>query len=151
MKSEPGVIAASDDAVTTARRGLAYVADDDAEMRALISTVLRADGFEVREAGDGADLMGQLREAFSAVDGARPDLIVTDDQMPGTTGMRVLRWLRGEDFKAPVVVITAFGSPQFHSAALNLGAAAVLDKPFDLAEFQAIVSKLVAAPGDSTT
>jgi CheY-like chemotaxis protein len=106
----------------------AVVADDDAEMRSLMSTVLRSAGFDVVEAVDGNELLEVLRRSLDAP----PALVVTDVQMPGFTGTRVLQHMRRLGLKTPVIVVTAFGGPRLHAEALRLGAAAVLDKPFSV-------------------
>ena len=74
-----------------------------------------------------------------------PDLVVTDVQMPGATGMRVLSHVRRAHPTVPVILITAFGSAELHAQAKRLGAATVLDKPFDLAELRKLVQRLLSS------
>lgn len=105
------------------------VAEDKSEMRTLITNRLRKEGYEVIEAEDGPDLMSQL--AASPLT-QRPDVIVSDVRMPGFSGLEVLAHLRLVDRTTPVILITAFGDERLHAEADRLGAAIVLDKPFDL-------------------
>jgi CheY-like chemotaxis protein len=121
------------------------VADDDEEMRDLLSSVLKADGFTVSEAKDGQELLSML-VAKTAPDGSAlaPDLVVTDVQMPGATGMRVLAHVRRAHPTVPVILITAFGSAELHAQAKRLGAATVLDKPFDLAVLRKLVQRILS-------
>jgi len=118
------------------------VADDDDEMRSLLSALFRSDGFTVSEAKDGQELLSMLT-AKTAPDGTpiAPDLVVTDVQMPGATGIRVLSHVRRAHPTVPVILITAFGSAELHAQAKRLGAATVLDKPFDVAELRKLVQR----------
>ncbi len=127
----------STDASPTAPRVL--LAEDDQAFRLLLATVLRADGYEVLEAGNGAELLdfvafglmgGQAKRSF--------DLIVSDIEMPGYTGLEVLDGIRDACVGIPVILITAFGDSEKHQAAERLGAR-LLDKPFDLAELEQAV------------
>lgn len=140
----------SERAVTNGRQSKPWVlvADDDEEMRALVSGALRTDGFSVSEAKDGQELLSMLVEK-TAADGSpiAPDLVVTDVQMPGATGLRVLSHLRRAHSTVPVILITAFGSVELHAQAKRLGAATVLDKPFDLQSLRSLVRRLVSING----
>jgi CheY-like chemotaxis protein len=112
------------------------VADDEPEMRKLLTQALREDGYEVIEAKDGLDLLGKIDLEF--VDNnanAIIDLIVTDVRMPGVTGMEVLEGLRHIDWATPVIIISAFASPEMIRDAKLFGAAAILPKPFALQDF----------------
>lgn len=109
------------------------VAEDDSEMRSLIATALSADGFDVIEARDGREL-AELVAAMTPP-GSRlepPDVIVSDIRMPGPSGLDGLAMLRESTWSVPVIVITGFGDLATHDEARRLGAAIVLDKPFDL-------------------
>jgi CheY-like chemotaxis protein len=121
------------------------VADDDEDMRKLLSDVLREDGFTVSEARDGQELLAMLVEK-TAPDGTpiAPDLVVTDVQMPGATGMRVLSHVRRAHPTVPVILITAFGSAELHAQAKRLGAATVLNKPFDLGDLRKLIQRLLS-------
>lgn len=120
------------------------VADDDDEMRSLLAGMFRADGFTVSEAKDGQELLSML-VAKTAPDGTpiAPDLVVTDVQMPGATGIRVLSHVRRAHPTVPVILITAFGSAELHAQAKRLGAATVLDKPFDVNELRKLVQRIL--------
>lgn len=116
------------------------LADDDAEMRRLLASVLKSAGYRVEEAGDGDDLRARLR----ALEG-QFDLLVTDVQMPGWTGLQALEWTKRHNPDVEVILITAFGDPDLHARAAALGARAVLDKPFDLVTLKQVVASLPAS------
>lgn len=124
------------------------VADDDAEMRSLLADTLRSDGFAVSEAKDGQELLAMLvpstDRAAKGGTSSVPDLVVTDVQMPGATGLRVLSHVRRAHPTVPVILITAFGSAELHAQAKRLGAATVLDKPFDMSVLRALVRRLLS-------
>jgi CheY-like chemotaxis protein len=135
----------------TPRRPRVAVAEDSAELRKLIATTLRGDGYDVVEAGDGVELIARL-EALSGRDGPARDaveLIVSDLRMPGLSGMEILGAIRDGNWRTPFILITAFGDQETHDVARELGAAAVLDKPFDLQELRTLVRASVpaATPG----
>lgn len=120
------------------QRPRVIVAEDHLEMRALISDMLRLEGYEVTEARDGAALLDLIVETLHpSEDPQIPDLIITDIWMPGCTGLEVLARLRRFDWATRVIVITAFGDEVAHAEARRLGAALVLDKPFELATLRA--------------
>ncbi len=116
-----------------------FLADDDADMRALIRLALERDGCEVTEARDGAeliDLLGLTVECPSA----QPDVIVTDVRMPHFSGLGVLRTLRQANWDMPVILITVDPSAAVTSDAAHWGAAAVFHKPFDVEDLRTAVA-----------
>jgi DNA-binding response OmpR family regulator len=120
------------------------LAEDDRELRGLLALTLREDGYEVKEAADGAELLEALSEAG---EGATFDLVITDIRMPRHTGIDVLSRLRWTDGELPVILITAFGEERTHQLAERLGAAAVFDKPFDLDDLRVAVTHTLFARG----
>ena len=116
--------------------GRVLVADDDEEMRALLATALRDEGYNVVEASDGLELLDRLE--FAGEDGdwvPLYDVVVSDVRMPGVTGLEVLEGMRQVDWSTGVVLISAFADQQVHDDARRLGAMAVLAKPFALQDF----------------
>jgi len=112
------------------------LAEDDFELRELLASVLRADGHEVVEACDGNELWALLSRENDA-EGRTPfALVVSDVRMPGLTVFDVLTHLQRALTETPVILITAFGDPATHLRALHLGAARVIDKPFDWDELR---------------
>jgi CheY-like chemotaxis protein len=135
---------ASGDAALRVPRVL--LAEDDQDLRVLLATVLRADGYEVLEAGNGAELFDFV--AFGLMGGQAQrsfDLIVSDIEMPGYTGLEVLDGIRDACIGIPVILITAFGDSEKHRVAERLGAR-LLDKPFDLADLEQAVEAALSQP-----
>ena len=116
------------------------VAEDDDELRWLITRTLRKSGFEVIEARDGSALLDRAGEMMlhdHTLSGI--DLIVSDIRMPGWSGLDVLAGLQHAGVRIPMVLITAFGDDKTHQQADRLGAVAVVDKPFDMEQLCDVV------------
>lgn len=120
------------------------VVEDDADMRNLVSWVLRDDGFEVVEAEDGVGLLRCLQTSIWSEGRARIDAIVSDIQMPDLTALEVMRSVPQRDAAAPVVLITAYGPSRARTKAEALGAVAVLEKPLDWDALREAVTRAVA-------
>jgi two-component system response regulator AtoC len=103
------------------------VADDDTVIRTNLRLLLQSEGYRVVEAADGR----QADQAFSAASVA---LILLDLQMPGQTGMDLLRKYQDHLEEMPVIVITALGGSAAAIEAMKLGAYDYITKPFDLDE-----------------
>ncbi len=105
------------------------LADDDPDLRGLLSLTLRRAGYDVVEAADGVELLDRSEATIAKRDYF--GVIVADVNMPGLTGLDVLAALRCTSWTTPVILITAFGDPATKAEADDLGAT-VLDKPLDL-------------------
>jgi DNA-binding NtrC family response regulator len=114
------------------------VADDDEDMRDLMVTTLRNDGYAVVEAKDGGQLLEILRDALEDPR-SRPDMLVTDIRMPRLSGLGVLQALQRAHVQMPVIVVTAFADESMHTVARRLGAVGVLRKPFQIDDFRTAV------------
>jgi DNA-binding response OmpR family regulator len=111
------------------------VAEDDPDMRSLITSALVKDGFEVTEVADGSKL---LVEVVSRAGTFAPDLVISDVRMPVSSGLQVLRGLRRAGVSIPFIVLTAFGDEPTRREAERLGAC-YLEKPFDLEHLRGTV------------
>ena len=104
--------------------GRVLIADDDDAVRLAYARYLRAAGFEVDEANSGGQALGRFEST-------RYDAIVSDIDMPGMSGLELLRAVRGCDLDVPVILVT--GNPQVATAvqAVESGAMRYLFKPVD--------------------
>lgn len=117
--------------------GRILVVDDDPESRDLLCEVLEANGYQQVEAvADGL----AAREAL-ARDDACP-IIIADLHMPNESGLDLLRNLRKQNAKHLIVIMSSFFSTTERKLARDLGAAALLDKPFRISELLQVVSQL---------
>lgn len=118
------------------------LAEDDPHLRRLIALHLHRDGHDVVEARDGNEA-GALIE-LSASAGEPFSAIVMDVRMPGRGGLAILHALADTDSSIPVVLITAFGDEEVHRRAAELGAKAVLDKPFAMEVLRRLVTDTIS-------
>ena len=118
-------------AVKKPRGRRVLVAEDDPDMRRLVATLLRMAGHKVIEATDGTDILDRMESTVWSEHPELIDVIVSDVEMPGLSGLDVLAALRCSKRTTPVVLITAFGDDNVRAEARELGAVAVLDKPLD--------------------
>jgi two-component system, OmpR family, KDP operon response regulator KdpE len=107
------------------------VVDDEAPMRKYLSANLKARGYEVLTAEDGAEALKLLAEHTF-------DLLILDIMMPGPDGLAVLQAARRES-TAPVLMLSARGREADKVHALDLGADDYLTKPFGVEELLARV------------
>ena len=130
------------EAVLTARRTRVLVADDDPDVRRLLSLKLSKDGCDVVELEDGAHLHDYLASMILGLSSDRPDIIVSDICMPGFSGLEVLEDLRRAKWTRPVVLMSAFDDEVARMRAKQLGAKAVFHKPFDTDRLRALILDL---------
>ena len=118
------------------------LAEDDDELRALIVSVLRADGFSVCPVRSGGELLEYIESSLSNSRlNPRPHLVITDIRMPGLSGLDVISILADSECLPRTIVITAFPSEETRLMALERGAVAVLDKPVDLDDLRREVAR----------
>jgi len=115
------------------------VVDDEPMLRNLLSRLLRMEGYEVLEAGDGA-------AALDVVVTEAPDLVLLDVMMPARDGIDVLGDIR-KTSEVPVILVSALGGEADRVLGLKAGADDYVVKPFSAAELSArIESVLRRAP-----
>jgi len=114
--------------------------DDSAAMRQILSATLTTAGYEVTLAADGEE---GLENAL-----AMPyDLVLTDQHMPGKTGLDLIAALRGNPAYqvTPILVLTTESGEPFKAAARAAGATGWIEKPLD----PDMLTELVAALAES--
>ncbi len=117
------------------RAPVALVVDDEALVRRFVSTVLRHEGWSVVEAGSAV-------AALAMADAGPFDLLVTDYEMPGVTGVALALLLRKRDEDLPVLMVS--GHPDAARQILGLeGRTAFALKPFAAQELVTRVCSIV--------
>jgi FixJ family two-component response regulator len=106
-----------------APRGEIFVVDDDPAVRETLSVVLSTAGYKVICFADGAALLQVARSRT-------PDCILLDVHIPGKSGLDILRELHGEDYPAPIFMISGQGDIQMAVSAIKNGALDFIEKPF---------------------
>jgi len=104
-------------------RGEIFVVDDDPAVRDTLSIVLSAAGYKVICFADGAALLSVARTRT-------PACILLDVHIPGKSGLDILRELHGEDYPAPIFMISGQGDISMAVSAIKNGALDFIEKPF---------------------
>jgi DNA-binding response OmpR family regulator len=114
---------------------LIVVMEDDAGTRMLVSSVLQRDGHVVLGADDGAQGLELVRQS-------KPELIISDIQMPGMNGFQMLAQLRKEPAHAttPVILLTSLQERAHMRIGMTTGADDYITKPFKPAELREAVA-----------
>ena len=117
-----------------------YVADDDADLRNILTFALQEEGHEVLVAQDGEEAMEHILDE-------PPDLLILDIEMPRMDGLQVLEALDTYALKrtVKVLVLTARGSEEDRIRGLQEGADRYLGKPFESSELAEAVREVLEA------
>ena len=110
--------------------------EDDSALRLSLARKLEADGHRVDQAADGEDGLFQATEY-------PVDLAIVDLGLPRLNGIELVKRLRAQGRKTPVLILTARGSWQDKVAGLEAGADDYLTKPFEYPELAARVKALL--------
>jgi len=104
-------------------RPVISVVDDDESLRRSLSNLLRSVGF-------GVETFASADEFLRSAQRENTGCLVLDLQMPGMSGLDLLRQLAFRDSRIRVVILTAHGDEETRRRSLQAGAVAFLDKPF---------------------
>ena len=99
------------------------VVDDEENIRVVLRTLLRRNGYEVEVASD-------VEEALAKAKEIDPDVVLTDVRMPRASGLDLLAALRAQGSVATVIVMSAFGNVDLALEAIKAGAYDFVHKPF---------------------
>jgi len=119
------------------------LAEDDQELRALLTWVLHKAGYAITECSNGVELLVNLYPYTDSLQQPEFDLVVTDIRMPGLTALEIVEGLQDCPQCPPVILITSFGDDETHRKAERLGVIAVFDKPFDTDDLLSKVRQIV--------
>jgi DNA-binding NtrC family response regulator len=114
----------------------ALVADDDPDIRDILSDTLNSVGAKVTAVTNG-------QECLERVETDIPDVLLLDIELPGKNGLAVLKELRSRQSNTSVIMITAYGSIDRAVEAMKEGAFDFITKPFDLDHIVMVVEKAV--------
>ena len=111
------------------------VVDDEDALREVLSLRIADWGFDVRTAAD-------VSEGERELDRRRPDLVLCDVVMPGESGLELLKRIKRNDERLPVVMMTAHGDVDGAVDAMKAGASDFLTKPLDYIVLRALIETL---------
>ncbi|WP_419873570.1 response regulator [Candidatus Pristimantibacillus sp. PTI5] len=112
------------------------VVDDQYAIRMMLSEVFIARGMAVFEADNGFD-------ALEICKSRDLDCILLDLKMPDMDGIEILREIRSISVDVPVVLLTAYASPEKMNEAIELGISNCFTKPFDILELQEEIARTI--------
>jgi len=113
--------------------------DDDAFTRRIINTALTNRGFTTRLADSAVAALAILR--------SEPiDIVLTDQQMPGLSGLDLMHRMRDEGFNTPVIILTGVDSVEMAVSAVRSGAVHYLTKPVDPHDLEQLITDILRTP-----
>ena len=118
--------------------------EDEIEVLDAITELLEREGYAVTRAVDG-------EEALRRVETERPDLVLLDVGLPGLGGLDVLRRLREDHPRVPVVMLTGLNDEAQARRTLQMGAIDYIRKPFDLGHLNRVVLAAIGKTFDPPT
>lgn len=114
------------------------VVDDDKQVRMLLAELLTIDGHIV-------DATEKASEAIRHLLRNRYSLLITDLEMPETSGTELIQEVRARGLRLPILVVSGSPEAMRQAAVLNMGLAEYLAKPFSIHEVRGAVARLLAA------
>ena len=108
------------------------IVEDEDKLRRVLELQLRSADFEVDQAATAED-------ALKLAD--RADIVLTDLRLPGMDGLELIRVIRRQNMRTPILVMTAFGSVETAVEAMKAGAFEFLLKPFSLDHMMTVIRK----------
>ena len=116
--------------------GRVLVVDDFRQARESIADALRSAGHQVECVASGSEALVQLEsECF--------DVIVTDLQMPGMSGLELIRHLERRPHGAQILMVTAHATVASAVEAMRRGAFDYIEKPFDVDQLERLVARAI--------
>ena len=120
------------------------VVDDEPNIRDLLTTSLRFNGYSVYAVGNGND-------AVVAAEKGKPDIILLDVMLPDQSGFAVTKKIRSMGIDVPVLFLTARDETEDKVTGLTVGGDDYMTKPFSLEELVARLRSLLRRTGATTT
>lgn len=123
------------------RKSVLVVDDESLICWSVVETLVEA-GYEVIEAHGAVSAIRAVTEAARP-----PDVVLLDLHLPDLTDLRLLSTLRRQLPAIPIIIVTAYGSPELRIEAYRLGAVGLIDKPVEMSELAPLVAgALVSRP-----
>jgi len=117
------------------------IADDETALLHTMAFTLKRKDFDVEIVEDGENAFKMIMKAYQK--NAFYDLIITDIQMPGMSGLELVQKIRQAGIYTPILAITGFGNMQMVVDLMRAGCKDYLDKPFTMNEFIERITKIL--------
>jgi len=99
------------------------IIDDEIGIRESLKNIFKREGFQILEAGDG--VLGQ-----KFLEKEMPEVVILDIRIPGKNGIELLKWIKENNFKSEVIIITGYADIDLAIQSTKLGAFDFIEKPF---------------------
>ena len=119
------------------------IVDDELSMREFLTILLEKEGFRALTAEDGAS-------ALKKIASNKIDLLLSDIRMPGIGGLSLLEKTKAIDSSIPVIMMTAYASPEDAVNAMKNGAYDYITKPFKVDEIKRVISSAITTKETSS-
>jgi two-component system response regulator PilR (NtrC family) len=119
------------------------VVDDELSMREFLKILLEKEGYTVTSVGDATKAIDQISSGTF-------DLVISDIKMPGMGGLTLLEKIKDINNTLPVIMITAYASPENAVIAMKSGAFDYITKPFKVDEIIKIIRSAISSSGIPT-
>lgn len=113
---------------------MVFVIEDDPELREVMATILRMEGYEYETFPEGKSAIKRFSEELA-------DLVITDLKLPEMNGIEILKEIKSLEPNIPVIMITAYGTTESAVEAMKCGAYDYIQKPFDVDELKLKIKK----------
>jgi DNA-binding NtrC family response regulator len=111
------------------------IVDDNREIRSILEEYLREEGYQAEGAGDGQEALEMHHETPF-------DLIITDLNMPGMTGIELIKEINKNDKGTEFIIITGYASLDTAIEAVKAGAFDYIVKPFRIEELKVVIKNV---------
>jgi len=120
------------------------VGEDDAEVRDYLEVALRSQGYDVKLAADGEEVVSHLHAGYPA------SVVLLDIMMPNKDGWEALRDIRSMSLDVPVIMLSGISAPLNVVQAIKNGATDFLAKPFNHGDLGRVIERALSTPFDQT-
>ncbi|MDZ4718518.1 MAG: response regulator [Roseiflexaceae bacterium] len=115
------------------------IVDDEPNQRFILEQALQmlADTWKIIVVTSAIEALAQIEQQL-------PDLIITDYHMPGMTGIELIEQVRKRQIRMPIILMTAYNTPEVQIAARRLGVDHALTKPVSIALLRQLTTEALS-------
>jgi DNA-binding NtrC family response regulator len=118
------------------------IVDDEPSTSWALAEGLADDGYTI-------DTFRTAEEAWSWLQDGRSDLVISDLRLPGMSGLQLARKLRRGRHAQPVIIVTAYGTPETHEELRSAGVAECFPKPFAMDGLRRSVARAIEVSSEA--
>ncbi len=122
--------------MSTSKTGKILIVDDNDQMCSLLADILELFDYQAHQAKDGEEALSKLKQD-------RFDLVITDLRMPKMSGTELLKLIKKDQPRLPVVVVSGFTPGNTQNLIIGEQADGFLNKPFTVEQIEKMLSDLL--------